>query len=422
MDVNHFPQSPLQITTEPENTPRQQQDSPPSSVASISPVQSDPTFNLENVPPNIETAATRRYDPEAGTSRRSSDDPLLLRNSIKDPAHLTQLRRRGKQGKKISEFYERQNEHIKELLSEPGEVDAGEEARLLKLKIAIWGSFGANVLLFALQLTAAILSGSLALFATTADAFMDLMSSSVLVYTGRAALRQDFVRYPTGKKRMETAGIIVFATLMATLSIQLITEAVRALLSKHHEVDTDYVSIGCVVVALAVKLALYFYCIALKQYPTARIFAQDHRNDVVFNSMGLTFSIIGAKVLWWIDPAGALLIAVLILRSWGITAYEHIQYIIGKTADPAILQRLTYISMTHDPRILQVDTCRAYHAGEHFFVEVDIVLPPEMTVKESHDIAEALQIKLESLQNVERAFVHIDYETDHRPEHRRYSD
>lgn len=71
--------------------------------------------------------------------------------------------------------------------------------------------------------------------------------------------------------------------------------------------------------------------------------------------------------------------------------------------------------MTH-PGVILVDTCRAYYAGSQLFVEVDIVLPPTMKLRESHDIGEALQVKLESLTEVERAFVHVDYETLHKPE------
>ena len=71
--------------------------------------------------------------------------------------------------------------------------------------------------------------------------------------------------------------------------------------------------------------------------------------------------------------------------------------------------------MTH-PDVHQVDTCRAYYAGNNLFVEVDIVLPPDTQLRDSHDIGESLQIKLESLPQVERAFVHVDYETSHRPE------
>jgi divalent metal cation (Fe/Co/Zn/Cd) transporter len=77
------------------------------------------------------------------------------------------------------------------------------------------------------------------------------------------------------------------------------------------------------------------------------------------------------------------------------------------------------IALTHHPKVLQVDTCRAYHAGNNLFVEVDIVMDRETPLWESHDIGESLQIKLEKLINVERAFVHVDYETSHKPEHQK---
>ena len=50
-------------------------------------------------------------------------------------------------------------------------------------------------------------------------------------------------------------------------------------------------------------------------------------------------------------------------------------------------------------------------------VEVDIVLPADMPLREAHDIGESLQMKLEKLEDVERAFVHLDYEYAHKPEH-----
>ena len=40
-------------------------------------------------------------------------------------------------------------------------------------------------------------------------------------------------------------------------------------------------------------------------------------------------------------------------------------------------------------------------------VEMEIVLPGDMTVRESHDIALELQHKIEGLEEVERAFVHV---------------
>lgn len=74
--------------------------------------------------------------------------------------------------------------------------------------------------------------------------------------------------------------------------------------------------------------------------------------------------------------------------------------------------------MTHDTVMIKaIDTVRAYHSGPRLIVEVDIVMDPERSLRETHDVAEDLQIKLESLPNVERAYVHVDYETSHAPEH-----
>ncbi|SAL99513.1 hypothetical protein [Absidia glauca] len=170
-----------------------------------------------------------------------------------------------------------------------------------------------------------------------------------------------------------------------------------------------------VATALVVKLVLYLYCVTLSHHSSAKVLAQDHRNDLLVNGLGLVTGTIGTKLAGWVDPLGCIIIALIILTSWVSTLIENIQLIVGKSADVGFLQRVTYIALTH-PGVCQVDTCRAYFAGNNLFVEVDIVLPPEMPLSESHDIGEALQIKLESLPNVERAFVHADYETSHKPE------
>jgi len=52
-------------------------------------------------------------------------------------------------------------------------------------------------------------------------------------------------------------------------------------------------------------------------------------------------------------------------------------------------------------------------------VEVDIVLDRDTPLWIAHDVGEALQVKLESMPFVERAFVHVDYDSDHRPEHQK---
>jgi divalent metal cation (Fe/Co/Zn/Cd) transporter len=90
---------------------------------------------------------------------------------------------------------------------------------------------------------------------------------------------------------------------------------------------------------------------------------------------------------------------------------EQVQNLTGKSAPSSFLQQITFLCWNHDPRILQIDTVRAFHLGLGFLVEVDIVLPETMNLKQAHDIGQALQDKLEHINLVERAFVHLGIES-----------
>lgn len=126
-------------------------------------------------------------------------------------------------------------------------------------------------------------------------------------------------------------------------------------------------------------------------------------------------SIVGSRIVWYLDPIGAILIALLILFSWASTAFEHVFLLIGKSAPKEFLNKLTYLALTHDARIQKIDTIRAYHSGQRYYVEVDIIMDEETPLRVSHDVAEALQRKFEGLADVERSFVHVDYEDTHYP-------
>ena len=73
------------------------------------------------------------------------------------------------------------------------------------------------------------------------------------------------------------------------------------------------------------------------------------------------------------------------------------------------------ICVEHDKRIDYIDTVYVYHFGTRYLVEVHVVMDKMMTLQTSHDITEALQNNIESLPEVERAFVHCDYEFSHMP-------
>ncbi|KIX06735.1 uncharacterized protein Z518_04711 [Rhinocladiella mackenziei CBS 650.93] len=329
----------------------------------------------------------------------------------------SRLSKKGK--RKVKKYYSRQNALIDAYVGSTDEEALEIQDNLKnggKVRFAVNASFVCNFCLFVIQLYAAVSTGSLSLFATAADAFMDLVSSVVMLITSRMASRPKQPKFPVGRKRVETVGIILFCALMTTVAVQLIIESGRSLGNGTPDNEQlEIIPIAFVSTAIFSKGCLFVYCFILRRYPAARIFMIDHRNDIAVNLFGLIMSIVGSRFekVWYLDPVGAICIAALILYSWTSTAFEHMWYLVGKSAPQDFLNKIVYVSITHDDRIQKIDTVRAYHAGDKFYAEVDIIMSEDESLKVTHDVSQSLQRKLEGLADVERAFVHVDYDDLH---------
>lgn len=325
-----------------ELSPQQQRGSTGSTGSSDEESQPPPRYTRENDPLQL---ASKLKSPEeiqqiqANTSRKRSG---LTRSIVKDNQTLSSKRLQG--------FYHTQNENIQRMLKPVEEhVRAAKEFNennQLRYKIAVYGSFAANVILSVLQVYGAVSSGSLSLFTTMADAIFDPMSNLTLLLCNKAVNRVDPRKFPAGKARIETAGNICFCFLMTAVSFILVAFSVRQLAEGSESETSNFhvPSIVAVVVAFCTKFALFLYCFTLRnQISQIRILWEDHRNDLFINGFGILTSVGGSKLRWWIDPMGAIILSVLISVLWLRTAYTEFHLLIGVTADTKMQQLITYI-------------------------------------------------------------------------------
>jgi divalent metal cation (Fe/Co/Zn/Cd) transporter len=241
-----------------------------------------------------------------------------------------------------------------------------------------------------------------------------------LMVTSRAVKRVDPNRFPSGKARLETVGNIVFCFLMTAVSFILIAFSIRELIEGNNNATNSFhlPSVIAVAIAFTTKLGLFLYCWSLKdKYSQINILWQDHRNDLLINGFGILTSVGGSKLKWWIDPMGAIILSCLVSGIWLHTAFSEFLLLVGVTASVEIQQLITYVCLTHSPDIEGIDTVRVYHSGPRLIAEVDVVMNAASSLRYTHDVAEELQSKLEDLPDIERAYVHVDYETTHKPEH-----
>lgn len=352
-------------------------------------------------------------------------DPFQLRDGYKTDIQLAELRQR-RRGKVIEKYQRRQNNLIDALLKsmEDHTKDAliEEEAARLPVKIAVWASLIANFSLCVLQMYAAISAISLSLLATGIDSIFDIGSNVLLFWLHRKAERLDVNKWPVGGARLETIGNVVYGFLMGSVNLVVIVESARSLITKNNDDLKEFhlPSIIAVGAALAVKFMLFMYCTPLrKKSSQVQVLWEDHRNDLWINTFGLLMSTGGAKLRWYLDPMGAIIIATGVIIAWSRTVYGQFELLAGKSAPHDFLQLVIYKSMTFSGEIDKIDTVRAYHSGPDYFVEVDVVMNANTPLWKAHDISQLLQDKIEVLPNVERAFVHVDHETTHSPEHRK---
>lgn len=387
---------------------------------------------IHNVNDDYNTELLPQRDERSSSSWRLNLDEFRLPqqslSSRDDP--FSRLLCTPKKQRKVSEYYKKQErllagfnemETMNEMGCLPDSLTEDEMKQLERSeRMAVHASNAANLVLFGAKVFASIESKSLAVIASTLDSLLDLLSGFILWFTAHAMRTPNQYHYPIGKKRMQPVGIIVFASVMATLGLQILLESVRELIAKSHpEINhmQEKWMIGIMVLVTVVKFVLMVYCRQFKN-EIVRAYAQDHFFDVVTNSVGLATAVLAIHIRWWIDPTGAIIIALYTMSTWARTVIENVWSLIGRSAPPDFLAKLTYLIWNHHEEIQHIDTVRAYTFGSHYFVEVDIVLPEDMLLNKAHNIGEKLQEKLEQLPEVERAFVHIDFEFTHRPEHK----
>ena len=134
------------------------------------------------------------------------------------------------------------------------------------------------------------------------------------------------------------------------------------------------------------KFALFLFCFAIKAQSTqVQVLWEDHRNDLLINGFGILTSAGGSKLKWWLDPAGAICIATVIITSWTITCNEQLQQLAGRSADPAFSRVVIYKAMTFSPLVKAIDSCKIYSNGSDFTCELDIVMDSLTPLWQAHE-------------------------------------
>ncbi|KAI6176302.1 Metal tolerance protein 7 [Aphelenchoides bicaudatus] len=294
------------------------------------------------------------------------------------------------------------------------ETDKQKEQRISRVHLLSKVTLLINVSLTIAKFVASYLSGSLSIISSLVDSLVDITSGVVIWATSRAITKTDPYQYPVGRARLEPIALTIVSVIMAVASVQMIVQSLESIVNFRIDPHVDLPTLFIMISTICVKFLLFLICRKFKEDPSIQVLEQDHRNDCLSNSVALICAFCAQRFWIYLDPLGAICVSLYIAITWYFTGKEQLVRLSGKSAKPEFINRIIKICIDHDERINYIDTVYVYHFGTRFLVEVHVVMDEDMHLKEAHDIAETLQNNIESLPDVERAFVHADYDFEHK--------
>lgn len=182
-------------------------------------------------------------------------------------------------------------------------VDAADPRVVFAVRLSLC----ANLALFGAKLFAFIVSGSQSILASLADSGVDLASQFVVFLCDNRTRKVDR-NYPVGKARLETVGALIIACIMTFAAVLVIQSSIEDLtegigsgkpqrcLLYYSQCGVDdppvpEMDVGVyviVVLAILLKAGLFVVCSLLRSVSdSALVLAQDHKNDVLSNTVAV---------------------------------------------------------------------------------------------------------------------------------------
>ena len=221
-----------------------------------------------------------------------------------------------------------------------------------------------NILLFAGKLAVGLLSGAVSITADAVNNLSDASSSLITLLGFKLAERPADEEHPYGHARIEYLTGLIVAALILIIGFELAKSSVAKIL--HPEtVEFSLITFCVLTGSILVKLWMSVFCRSLGKRissTTLAATAADSRNDVISTAAVLLGCLAGHFWGWKIDGWIGALVALFILYSGCSIAKETVSPLLGRQADPELVERIESLILSHD-KILGIHDLMVHDYG-----------------------------------------------------------
>lgn len=265
-----------------------------------------------------------------------------------------------------------------------------------------------NIFLFIIKMIGGILSGSLALISDAINSLSDILATiSVLICVNISNQKAD-EKHPYGHTRAEPIGGIIVSIVAIILGVEIFKEAIKSLI-KGSEVSINILATTIILITIISKLIAYIYF--RNQYkktksPSINALKIDSINDVWVSSLVVLSFILIHFGFTIADSIIGLIISIIIIRNGFLIGTENIDFLMGSKPDEKTLNMIKQ-TLKKIKEIKSVNKVKAHYVGTIIHVEISLSIDENKTLKEAHKISHIIQEKIESIEDIDKAFIHI---------------
>lgn len=275
----------------------------------------------------------------------------------------------------------------------------------------IWLSIVGNLFLALIKLIVGFLYSSIALISDGVHSLSDVITS-VIGYAGiKISSKPPDKSHPFGHSRFEPMVAFLIGEALLIVAYEIGRNAVHRII-EGGAIEVNSLMLGVTVLSILLKEAMFRYSVHVGRKLNSQILVADayhHRSDSL-SSVAVLVGL-GAQELGFMygDAIAGLLVAVFLLKVSLEVILENVRYLTGQAPPFEVCEEIKERALGV-PKVLGVHDLRAHYVGSKLHVELHIEVPPELSLKEAHDVSEEVKRRIEELPEVEMAFVHVDIE------------
>lgn len=283
-----------------------------------------------------------------------------------------------------------------------------EQASSAAKKVGVIGIIS-NLFLLSMKFIVGLVFNSQGLIADAVNSFGDVFSSTVTFVGGKVSEKPADDDHEFGHGKAEFVASFLIGIFMVMVSLETLYSGAMSIIY-NKSFTFSYFLIIVPVITIITKGVLYYYCNRqYKKYNSLLILsnAQDHRNDIIL-SIGVIIGIVfGYFGYYFVDGIVGILISIVIIITGVNIIKEAYDVLIDKCIDVEIVNDMK-MKIEEIEGVNHLDSIKSKPTGNlHMFI-VKVSVDPNMTVRQSHNIAASIRSELRKNPNVYDAVVHIN--------------